>query len=286
MNRPTLLVSALWLALATTAHAEAAADAATDASVNELERIQVTATRTERAISDVPNTVDVIDREQLDDRLIRDIKDLVRYEPGVSVTSGFGRFNGLGGFRIRGLDANRVLIQTDGIAVSDSFSFGSFINANRNFVDLDTLKRVEIVRGPASSLYGSDALGGVVAYVTKDPSDYLEEGKDAYFGLKFGFEGESEGLFGGATAAFGGERWSGMAAVSHRQGKETENQGDNESRGSLRTASNPLSTNGRSLLSKLVYAPGEDQRIRLTIEGNEDYSDVDALSSVTATVLS
>ena len=206
MNRPTLLVSALWLALAATAHAETAADTSADAgaSINELERVQVTATRTARAISDVPNTVDVIDREQLDDRLIRDIKDLVRYEPGVSVTSGFGRFNGLGGFRIRGLDANRVLIQTDGIAVSDSFSFGSFINANRNFVDLDTLKRVEIVRGPASSLYGSDALGGVVAYVTKDPSDYLKDGKDAYFGLKFGFEGESEGLFGGGDGGVRG----------------------------------------------------------------------------------
>lgn len=288
MNRPTLLVSTLWLALAATAHAETAADTSADAgaSINELERVQVTATRTARAISDVPNTVDVMDREQLDDRLIRDIKDLVRYEPGVSVTSGFGRFNGLGGFRIRGLDANRVLIQTDGIAVSDSFSFGSFVNANRNFVDLDTLKRVEIVRGPASSLYGSDALGGVVAYVTKDPSDYLKDGKDAYFGLKFGFEGESEGLFGGATAAFGGERWSGMAAVSHRQGKETENQGDNETKGALRTASNPLSTNGRSLLTKLVYAPSENQRFKLTVEGNEDYADVDALSGVTATVLS
>ncbi|WP_258079460.1 TonB-dependent receptor plug domain-containing protein, partial [Xanthomonas arboricola] len=42
--------------------------------------------------------------------------------------------------------------------VSDTFSFGSYLNANRNFVDLETLKRVEVVRGPASSLYGSDAL--------------------------------------------------------------------------------------------------------------------------------
>jgi len=294
--RHSLLTTALWLAVAASAHAGAndatsfAPDGSADAGVREFDRVQVTATRTERAIVDVPNTVDIIDREQLDDRLIRDIKHLVRYEPGVSVGYTGGRFGALGSFRIRGLEANRVLIQTDGINVSDSFGFGSYLNANRNFVDLETLKRVEIVRGPASALYGSDALGGVVAFVTKDPSDYLKAGKDAYFGLKLGFESEWEGLFGGVTAAFGGERWSGMAAISHRQGKETENRGDNESTDPilingvsthLRTAPNPQRRDGRSLLSKLVYAPDANQRLRLTIDANEDYSRVEAYSART-----
>jgi len=196
------------------AQAETPADAASagTAPTREFERVQVTATRSEREIADVPNTVSVIDREQMDDHLVRDIKDLVRYEPGISVTSSFGRF-GMGGFRIRGLDSNRVRIQTDGIAVADAFSIGSFSNAGRNLVDLDTIKQVEIVRGPSSSLYGSDALGGVVSFITKDPSDYLGDGKDAYFGLKLGYEGDWKGLFGSATAAFGGERWSGLAAA-------------------------------------------------------------------------
>lgn len=294
--RPSLLATALWLAVAASAHAGApdestfAPDGPNDAGVREFDRVQVTATRTERAIVDVPNTVDVIDREQLDDRLIRDIKHLVRYEPGVSVGYTGGRFGALGSFRIRGLEANRVLIQTDGINVSDSFSFGSYLDANRNFVDLETLKRVEIVRGPASALYGSDALGGVVAFVTKDPSDYLEEGKDAHFGLKLGFESEWDGLFGGVTTAFGGERWSGMAALSHRQGKETENQGEDHSTDPvlvdgvathLRTAPNPQRRDGRSLLSKLVYAPDANQRFRLTLDANEDYSRIEAYSART-----
>ncbi|WP_454829249.1 TonB-dependent hemoglobin/transferrin/lactoferrin family receptor [Pseudoxanthomonas wuyuanensis] len=278
--RYTLLTSALWLAMAATAQADAGSTVAgsADAPMHEFERVQVTATRTERAVADVPNTVDVIDREQLDDRLIRNIKDLVRYEPGVSVTSSFGRF-GLGGFRIRGLEGNRVRIQTDGIPVSDAFSIGSFSNANRNFVDLDTLKRVEIVRGPTSSLYGSDALGGVVSFITKDPSDYLEEGKDAYFGFRLGYEGSWDGLFGGATAAFGGDRWSGLVTVSHRQGKETENQGDVGGVGATRTRPNPQDRDGRSLLTKLVFAPGESQRFKLTVEGNEDSADTDMLTS-------
>src|SRR3546814_11488485 len=86
----------------------------------------------------------------------------------------------------------------------------------RNFVDLDTLKRVEVVRGPTSSLYGSDALGGTVSFVTKDPSDYLEAGKDAYFGLRLGYEGSWDGLKAGAPASFGGGRWR---AEERRDGK-------------------------------------------------------------------
>jgi hemoglobin/transferrin/lactoferrin receptor protein len=274
-NGRRYLSTALWLALPVAA--QAAPDTAADA--REFDRVQVTATRTERALSDVAATVDVIDREQLDNHLVRNIKDLVRYEPGVSVTSSPARF-GLGGFRIRGLDGNRVLIQTDGIAMPKAFSIGSFSDANRNFTDLETLKRVEIVRGPASALYGSDALGGVVAFVTKDPADYLKDGKNSYVGLKFGYDGEWKGLLGGVTTAFGGDHWSGMVNFNHRQGQETESMGEVRSSDRTRTAANPQDRNGRSLLSKLVYAPSEDQRFRLTVEGNEDRVDTDVLSSI------
>src|SRR5690606_36114096 len=144
----------------------------------EFDRVVVTATRTERVVADVPNTVDIIDRERMDELIVRDLEDLFRDEPGITVGTGFGRF-GIGDIRIRGLGGNRVRIQTDGTPVPDAFSIGSFSNANRNFVGLDTLKRAEVVRGPGSSLYGSDALGGVVSFTTKDPSDYLGAGKDA-----------------------------------------------------------------------------------------------------------
>nr|WP_199753379.1 TonB-dependent hemoglobin/transferrin/lactoferrin family receptor [Luteimonas cucumeris] len=250
-----------------------------DGAAIELDPVVVTATRTARATSDVPNTVDVIDRQRMDDTMVNDLRDLLRYEPGVSVTAGVGRF-GLGDIRIRGLGGNRVRIQTDGIAVSDAFTIGSFSNANRNFVDMDTLKRVEIVRGPTSSLYGSDALGGVVSFVTKDPSDYLDAGKDAYFGFKLGAESDWSGLSAGATGAFGGERWSGLVTVNHRQGQEMRNQGDDDARDASRTRPNPQEIDGRSVLGKLVYAPSANQRFKLTVEGNEDNTDTDVLSSL------
>lgn len=269
-------------AIAAEAEAEADAGAAAARDVHDFDRLQVTATRTQRALVEVPGTVDVIDREQLDNQLVRELKDLFRYTPGVSVTSTSGRFTGASGVRIRGLDGNRVAILVDNVPVSDTFNFGSYLNANRNFVDLETLKRVEVVRGPASSLYGSDALGGVVAFVTKDPSDYLSADKHSYVGLKFGYEGDWNGLFAGATGAFGGERWSGMVAVSHRQGQEAQNQGDNRSRNYTRTAPNPQQVDGRSVLGKLVYAPNAQQRFKLTVEGNEDYGRIEALSGIDA----
>ena len=276
MIRPAALSAALWATLFP-AHADPAAAAPADA--HDLERVQVTAPRTGRAVADVAATVDVIEREQLDRQLVHDIADLVRYEPGISVTRSVARF-GLGGFRIRGLDGNRVLIQTDGIAMPRSFAIGSFASANRDFTDLETLKRVEIVRGPASSLYGSDALGGVVAFVTKDPADYLGDGKGAYVGLKLGYDGDWQGLLGGVTTAFGGARWSGMVNVNHRQGQETGNKGRVRSADNTRTAPNPQQRDGRSVLSKLVYAPDDGQRLRLTVEGNEDVTDTDVLSAI------
>jgi len=279
--RPTSLCTALWIALGAPTFASAATPADTSmeasAGVHDFATVTAAATLTERAIEDVPSTVDVIDREQMDKQLVRDLKDLVRYEPGISVGSGTGRF-GINDIRIRGLGGNRVRIETDGIAVSDSFAIGSFSNANRNFVDLDTLKRVEIVRGPASSLYGSDALGGVVAFVTKDPDDYLGPDDHAYFGAKLGYESDWQGVFAGVTTAFGGERWSGLVGLSHRQGQESGGHGDDAVVGALRTAPNPQSIEGGSLLTKLVFAANADQRFKLTVEGNEDKVDTEVLN--------
>ncbi len=65
----------------------------------------------------------------------------------------------------------------DGVRVPDGYAFGAQNMGRGDYVDLDTLKSVEIVRGPASALYGSDGLAGSVNYFTKDPSDLLTGGK-------------------------------------------------------------------------------------------------------------
>src|SRR5690606_20535092 len=109
--RPTLLAVALAALLpnpATAANAApdpaetVAAASAPAAAPAEFDRVVVTATRTERDIADVPHTVDVITRQRMDELLVRDLRDLFRYEPGITVSENFGRF-GIGDIRIRGL---------------------------------------------------------------------------------------------------------------------------------------------------------------------------------------
>jgi hemoglobin/transferrin/lactoferrin receptor protein len=150
------------------------------------DRIVITATRTPLKIEDAPITLSLITAEQIADELATDIRDLIRFEPGVSVQRQPARFNaalsptgraGNDSFNIRGIGGNRVLIQVDGVRVPDGFSFGAQASGRGDYVDLGLIKSVEILRGPSSALYGSDGLAGAVSFVTSDPEDFLTDGK-------------------------------------------------------------------------------------------------------------
>jgi len=140
------------------------------ARAEKLERVQVigAASRVEEAVDSVAATVTVIDREDAFRDVAGNLRDLLRYEPGVSIENGATRF-GLGNLNIRGLDGNRVQMTIDGIRLPENYRVGSFSNASRNATGLGLVKQVEIVRGPASAIHGSDALAGVVAFTTLDP---------------------------------------------------------------------------------------------------------------------
>src|SRR5262245_13231582 len=105
----------------------AAAQAQDNQSVSHspADTLVVTATRTQRDIAAVGATISVKTAADIEREIARDVRDLVRYEPGVSVGGTGDRF-GLGGFTIRGLGGNRVLTMLDGIRVADSYSFGPF----------------------------------------------------------------------------------------------------------------------------------------------------------------
>src|SRR3990167_3155181 len=133
-------------------------------NVYALDSVTVTATRTPSDVFNVPSTVTVIDAEEIEEALATDIKDLIRFEPGISVPTSPSRFgaalastgrDGNSGFTIRGMGGNRVLFQVDGVRVPDGFSFGPAAFGRGDQVDLDILKSVESERGPAPALYGS-----------------------------------------------------------------------------------------------------------------------------------
>jgi hemoglobin/transferrin/lactoferrin receptor protein len=237
------------------------------AADNAMETITVTAARVERSLSEIAGTVTVISAATIEENLNRDIRDLIRYEPGISVSGG-GRF-GLNGFTIRGVGGDRVLTQVDGTPTSDEFSFGPFLSARRDFVDVDALKTVEIIRGPASSLYGSDALGGVVSFMTKDPADYLGAGKKPlYASIKGGYTSEDNSYVTSATLAAGNDIIQGMLLATYREGDQTETffdsgAGDN---GPSRAEADLFDFTSQNLLAKVVITPNDEHRIRLIAE--------------------
>lgn len=256
---------ALSLIVAEAAAADEAAEPEPEPAA-ELQSVVVTATRTERGALDMPGTVSVIEAETLERQLARTIKDVVRYEPGVYVQNDPQRF-GLSGFNIRGVGGNRVQTLVDGVRIPDAFSIGSFQSARRNLVDVDSLKAVEIVRGPGSALYGSDGIGGVVNFVTKDPRDYLELfGQSHYESLKLLYGSANDGFLQTATLAGEYAGLEGMLLLTHNQAGETENQGSDDSLSRSRTAPNPQNARTLNLLSKLLYRFGEDNILRLTGE--------------------
>lgn len=242
----------------------------------EKEVIVVTATRTEKPITDLSATVSVIDAEQIEREISNNIADLVRYEPGVSVSGG-GRF-GLSGFAIRGITGDRVLTLVDSTPTSDEFSFGPFLSSRRNFVDLDALKSVEIVRGPSSSSFGSNAIGGVVNFVTKDPVDYLQ-GKSFAGSAKANYSSINEGTNATILTAFGNETLSAMLVATQREFSETDTFFDDDSLGQSRRSQNPQDNENTNLFAKVVYKPSENQSIAFTAERYEGDSSTDVLSA-------
>jgi hemoglobin/transferrin/lactoferrin receptor protein len=246
--------------------------------LQELERITVTATLNDRASKDVANVVSIIDAAEIDRRQVQDIGDLVRYEPGVSVVGDPTRF-GLGGFRIRGLDGDRVRIEVDGVPVAQDFSIGSFSNAGRDLVDVDALKQVEVIRGSSSSLYGSDALGGVVSFITKDPSDYVGADGGQYLAGKLQYatvnrQTSLTGTYAGADANSGF-----VLVATRRDGHASDNQGDIDSSDSTRTRPNPQETQSNAVLAKWVHTAASGRVDRITLDGEQATVDTDVLSS-------
>lgn len=246
-----------------------------------LDEVTVSATKIATPLLEVPATVTVITNDDVERRIDRDVKDLVRYEPNVSVRNRVERF-GLTDFNIRGIDGNRVLVEIDNVRVPDAFTIGSFANSTRDGIDLDLLKRVEIVRGSASALYGSDAIGGVVALTTRDPADLLR-GRRFHAGVRGSYGEANDGTSGTASIAAGFGDFSTLAIYTHSESGTYRNQGSIRSLDATRTAPNTQQGEGDAFLVKGVYDIGETQLIRLTLERSQHEQVSDVITSRTQT---
>lgn len=274
----TPITGAILMVLSTTV------SAAEKTTTFQLDKVTVAATRTEQKQEDVPNTVSVITEETIEKDISSNIRDLIRYEPGVEVGNGTGDAQRFGskGFNIRGMDENRVKITVDGINQANSFTPAGnpFQRSGRNHVDIDSVKRVEIVKGPASTLYGSDALGGIVAFTTKDPADYLDSGDGFGGSLKTRYGSSDESMSETLTLANRTGNLESMILYTRRDSDEQENHDDSESD---RDTQDFESDN---FLVKLQYQLNPAHRFGLTYEDYQSENRTDVPSKLSSPIYS
>lgn len=259
-----------------------------------LNPVVVSGARAEQLRDDLPMSIDVLTGHDIEDRQIGDIRDMVKDLPNVSVKHAPARFSVTGagnsvgrdanaGFSVRGLGGNRVLMLVDGTRLPRSYINGS--NAfGRDSVALDLLKRVEVVRGPSSVLYGSDGLAGMVNFITYDPADFIAT-KQVAGRASLAYSGDDNGHSAAATiAAKASDSVQWLLTATTRKFDVLDNKGDNDEANANRTRPNPQTNRGDGLLGKLVIRPDGMQKHILTLEHIGKSADTDLLTS-RATVL-
>lgn len=243
--------------LALTPAVAAAADAP-----SQLDPIVVTATATDRLASDAPASISVITREQIQLRPVLDLADALRGTPGVTVAGvGFGRR----GIRIRGMDPGYTLVLLDGQRVSASADAIAHSDFDLGWLPAAAIERIEVVRGPMSSLYGSEALGGVVNVISRRATDDWQGNLVYNAGVVGGDRGGNT-----AQAGFyaGGALLPGTLGLSvfaeHRQKDATRDPTDDR----LDEQEGRRANTGRAVLT---WTPDAHQRIDLShLQGSEE----------------
>ena len=258
------------------------ADSEEKDSVPIMDETLVTATRTETPVRELGVSTTVITEEEIDERQAIDAQDILRAVPGFNISRTGGR-GGTTSLYTRGgeSDYNKVLI--DGVSVNlggGDFDFGSLQTAN--------FERVEIVRGPQSALYGSDAIGGVINFITKPgegkPSlrastsngTYLKGDKNYVGEQSVSFTGGNETI--GASLAYARVDDNGYLDVNHDYWNNTF---------SGRVDVFPveklnLTFNGRYEDSKLKFPTGDAGDKYSPLDPNQDLKNDDWVSGIKA----
>ena len=156
-----------------------------------LPPVVVSATSTEHSLRDAPATVTVITGKELEQRPVQDLADALRDTPGVTI-SGIGLNRR--GISIRGMPAEHTLILMDGKRVNTAGSAIAHADYDLSWVPAEAIDRIEVVRGPMSSLYGSEALGGVVNVITRRATGVWHGSVSAKGGLLQGPGGDMHQL--------------------------------------------------------------------------------------------
>ncbi len=167
----------------------------TPASVS-IAPIMVTATRVEADLREIPMSVSVVNKTEIEEHPSPEVADHFTNVPGASFSAGKSGAGNNAMISLRGLEAGRVLYLIDGVRQNSVFK--EDMNKGLMNVDPEDIERIEVIKGPASSLYGSDAIGGVINIITKKGGD----GKPIGFRAGLDLDSSTMGI-GGRGAVYG-----------------------------------------------------------------------------------
>lgn len=232
--------------------------AATIASSTQLAPVVVTATRQSTDALTTPATISVIDQAQMQDNLVTDFRELFRYEPGIAVKREPRGRGAEAGIEVRGIGGQRVVMLVDGVRLPNGY-VAAGANLGQLKLDPASLSRVEVLRGPASSLYGSDALAGVVLFRTLSPTDFLDDTQHFAGNASIGYDGADRSRSATANLAFRAGPTQNLISVTTREGHELRN---NDSS----VQPNPQSLRQHNVLLKSIFDLSPAQTLTLTGE--------------------
>jgi hemoglobin/transferrin/lactoferrin receptor protein len=232
-------------------------DEETDEESAKLGKIVVVGSRVEQNIEDIAGSVSVMTSEDINEQMVTDMSQLFRYEPGINITGSNGTAQN---FVVRGMGADRVMMIKDGMRMNEGYGADGLNDVvGRGFIDMDTVKQVEVAKGAASSLYGADAMGGIVAFSTKDAADVVGTGTgtNTYFSVNGDYDGRSDIWSAGGMAAFRTGKWETLLNYKYRNGHETQNY--DETRANTDVSSD-------SVLAKTNYIIDNDKKLTFSLD--------------------
>ena len=248
------------------------ADISSEDTKNDSDSLQitVTGTRNEKFIDDVPSSIDVIDLTDKKYNGFSELKDLFRYEPGVSVEAdgkvSYGTTSSSeGNVNIRGMELNRILFIQDGIRLPAAFGDTLGYNYDRgDYIDFNTLKAVEVVKGPGSTLFGSDALGGIISFRSLEANDLLESGENFAFEIPGSYTSFNNGKSGALKIATRDDNngFSAIGVVSYQDSGDRKPKDFTDRDNWI----NNIERTGKSLYLNVKQETGENKNIGLSLE--------------------
>lgn len=222
-QKPTVLFLAISTILfSSIAHAQQTDDDNDETVVNLGTQTANIKLRTTRKTNEITGLGKISKQSRdIDQEMVLGIRDLTRYDPGISVVEQ-GR-GATSGYAIRGVDKNRVAISVDGLSQAQSYLTRRTLagSGSINEIEYENIKSIELSKGASSSEYGNGALGGAVGFVTKDPSDVLKDGQNWGVDTKSSYSSKNKQFTQSVSGAVKLGNFEQLAIYTHKEGEET-----------------------------------------------------------------